>query len=50
MKGFLNTGILPSATNDSQVSTYHPGMCRGAIPDPYDVPTSYIAGDIDSGG
>jgi len=49
MKDFLRTGILPCATNGSQVSIYHPGMRRGAIPDPYDIPTGFIAGDIDSG-
>jgi len=48
MKDFLSTGVLPSAMNGSQVSVYHPGMRRGPIPDPYDVPTGFIAGDVDS--
>lgn len=48
MKDFLRTGILPSAMNGSQVSIYHPGMRRDAIPDPYDIQTGIIAGDIDS--
>jgi hypothetical protein len=48
MKDFLRTGVLPSAMNNSQVTIYHPGMRRSDIPDPYDVPTGFIAGDIDS--
>jgi hypothetical protein len=48
MKDFLRTGILSSATNSSQVSIYHPGMRHDAIPDPYDIPTGFIARDIDS--
>ncbi|KAI1617240.1 hypothetical protein EDD36DRAFT_484980 [Exophiala viscosa] len=48
MRNFLSTGSLPAAMNGTQISIYHPGMHRGPIPDPYDVPTGLVAGDIDS--
>ena len=48
IKDFLRTGILPPAQDNSTLSIYHHGMQRGPIPDPYDVPTGFIAGDIDS--
>jgi hypothetical protein len=48
-KDFLLTGVLPTARNSSQVTVYTPGMKRGPISDPYDVPTGPEAGDVDSG-
>ncbi|KAF2474348.1 alpha/beta-hydrolase, partial [Lindgomyces ingoldianus] len=44
-KDFLNTGILPSAQNSTQVTVYTPGMKFAGISDPYDVPTGPEAGD-----
>ncbi|TVY92660.1 putative hydrolase [Lachnellula willkommii] len=49
MNEFLNTGVLPSAQNSSQVSVYTHGMKPAPISDPYAVPTGPEAGDVDSG-
>lgn len=48
-KDFLNTGIMPLAQNSTQVTVYTPGMKFAGISDPYDVPTGWKAGDVDSG-
>lgn len=48
-KAFLNTGILPEAQDSNEVTVYMPGMTRGAVADPYEVPTGAVAGDVDSG-
>ncbi|KAE8449055.1 hypothetical protein EG329_008643 [Mollisiaceae sp. DMI_Dod_QoI] len=48
-KAFLNTGILPGAQDSELVTVYTPGMKRGPISDPYQVPTGALAGDVDSG-
>jgi hypothetical protein len=48
-KDFLNTGVLPRAQSNSQVTVYTPGMTRRPISNPYEVPTGVLAGDIDSG-
>ena len=47
-KEYLLTGVLPAFRNDSSVTVYIPGMTRDPIPDPYDVPTGFVAGDIGS--
>ncbi|KAF2494345.1 alpha/beta-hydrolase [Lophium mytilinum] len=44
-KEFLRTGVLPRVQNGTEVTVYHPGMCRAPIPDPYDVPIGFVAGD-----
>ncbi|KAF2812960.1 alpha/beta-hydrolase [Mytilinidion resinicola] len=44
-KEFLRTGVLPRVQNGTEVTVYHAGMCRVPIPDPYDVPTGFVAGD-----
>ncbi|TVY51007.1 putative hydrolase [Lachnellula cervina] len=49
MNEFLNTGLLPTAQNSSQVTVYTPGMKPAPISDPYGVPTGPGAGDVDSG-
>ncbi len=48
-KAFLNTGILPGAQDSELVTVYPPGMKRGPISDPYQVPTGAPAGGADSG-
>ncbi|EXJ71403.1 uncharacterized protein A1O5_05210 [Cladophialophora psammophila CBS 110553] len=45
---FLRTGVLPRQSNDSSVTVYAPPMKRGPIADPYNVPTGFLAGDVDS--
>jgi hypothetical protein len=42
---FLLTGVLPPVQNNTVLSVYHAGMHRVQIPDPYNVPTGFIAGD-----
>jgi hypothetical protein len=50
-KEFLRTGKLPTAKNsvEGRVSVYTQGMRRAAIPDPYQVATGEVAGDVNSG-
>ncbi|KAJ7702230.1 Alpha/Beta hydrolase protein [Mycena rosella] len=43
---FLKTGGMPGAQHDAQVTVIPPGGTRGPVPDPYDVPTGAVAGDI----
>ncbi|KAJ7491237.1 Alpha/Beta hydrolase protein [Mycena latifolia] len=45
-KEFLNTGVMPGAQDDAQVTVISPGGTRGPVPDPYDVPTGAVAGDV----
>ncbi|KAK3056985.1 hypothetical protein LTR09_002023 [Extremus antarcticus] len=47
-KEFLRTGNLPAAINDTFVTVYEPGSKREPVADPYDVPTGFAAGDVDS--
>ncbi|KAJ9615006.1 hypothetical protein H2200_001080 [Cladophialophora chaetospira] len=47
-KTFLRTGKLPAPRNETQVAVYRPGMKLAPIPNPYNVGTGPIAGDIDS--
>ncbi|KAJ7607064.1 hypothetical protein B0H17DRAFT_967634 [Mycena rosella] len=42
---FLRTGVMPSASSDSEVTILSPGDTRGPLPGAYDVPTGAIAGD-----
>ncbi|KAJ7460970.1 Alpha/Beta hydrolase protein [Mycena galericulata] len=45
-KGFLKTGVMPGAQNNTQVTVIPPGGTRGPVPSPYDVPTGAEAADI----
>ena len=47
-KEYLRTGILPKARNETLVTVYEPAMVRGPVSDPYNVPTGFIAGDVES--
>ncbi|MCJ1414852.1 hypothetical protein MMC32_001181 [Xylographa parallela] len=49
MKEFLSKGTLPKAMSNSSVTVYTPGMKRAPIPNPYDVPTGEVAGDVNCG-
>ncbi|KAJ7118768.1 Alpha/Beta hydrolase protein [Mycena epipterygia] len=43
---FIRTGVMPGAQDDAQVTVISPGGTRGPVPDPYDVPTGAVAGDV----
>ncbi|KAJ7491251.1 hypothetical protein FB451DRAFT_1222532 [Mycena latifolia] len=47
-KSFLKTGVLPGAQEDAQLTVIPPSASgtRGPVPDPYDVPTGAVAGDV----
>ncbi|KDQ19584.1 hypothetical protein BOTBODRAFT_443473 [Botryobasidium botryosum FD-172 SS1] len=45
---FIATGNLPSATDETLVTIYTPGMERGPIADPYTAPIGPAAGDTTS--
>jgi hypothetical protein len=47
-KAFVRDGVLPPGENSTFITIYEPGMARGPISSPYDVPTGFAAGDIDS--
>ena len=48
-KEFLRTGVLPCAKEDTFVTVYGPRAPREPpVANPYDVPTGFVAGDIDS--
>lgn len=42
---FLNTGVLPSAQNETLYTVYSPGSKRGPIANPYTAPIGPSAGD-----
>ncbi|KAJ7104934.1 Alpha/Beta hydrolase protein [Mycena epipterygia] len=43
---FIRTGVMPGAQDNAQVTVISPGGTRGPVPDPYDVPTGAVAGDM----
>ncbi|KAJ7628778.1 hypothetical protein FB45DRAFT_1059477 [Roridomyces roridus] len=46
-RNFLRTGSMPSPQDNTQVVTViPPGGTRPPVPDPYDVPTGAVAGDV----
>jgi hypothetical protein len=45
-RNFIKTGVMPTAEDNAQVTVISPGGTRGPVPDPYDVPTGLVAGDV----
>jgi hypothetical protein len=45
-RSFLTTGIMPKAQSNAEVTVVSPGGVRGPVPNPYDVPTGAVAGDV----
>ncbi|KAJ7631580.1 hypothetical protein DFH06DRAFT_1479849 [Mycena polygramma] len=47
---FLRTGVMPSPQSNAQVTVLGPEAAgvRAPVPDPYDVPTGAVAGDVSS--
>ncbi|KAJ7913856.1 hypothetical protein B0H13DRAFT_2270961 [Mycena leptocephala] len=45
-RNFIKTGVMPTAEDNAQITVISPGGTRGPVPDPYDVPTGLVAGDV----